>query len=100
MYAVGERGLVDRDDAAVAGDERGDTVEVEPVRGLELDSGGARDLFGEGPDPDAVPVDVTLSRPDAAVDPDSPNRLVDRSVRLGVRPPGYRGVAHSVPAGR
>src|SRR5207237_564723 len=53
----------------VSGGPRGRGVgfEVEPVRGGELDGGGAHDFFGERAEPDSVPVD---DRSDAVVAPD------------------------------
>ncbi|HEX9352810.1 MAG TPA: hypothetical protein VF933_03180 [Streptosporangiaceae bacterium] len=50
MDAIGERRVIDRDDRAVAGDERGNTFQIEPVWGTELDRGNAGDLLCERAD--------------------------------------------------
>lgn len=59
---------VDRSDAAVAGEERSDLAQVDPVLGrAELVGSGAGEFFGVGADADPVPVD---DRADAIAGPD------------------------------
>jgi hypothetical protein len=87
MDTIGERGVVDRDDGAVPGNERRNPLHVQPIWRTELDRGGAGDLFGERADPDAVPVDdgtdVTVPPDDVAV--------LEVAVGPAVRPIGLIG---------
>jgi hypothetical protein len=62
MEAVNQVAVDDRDHALVAGDECAQPIQVQPVRGGELDRRGAGDLLSERPDVDAIPVDDGADR--------------------------------------